>query len=152
MSDPIVSLKGRNGKLELYEDYVRIDRGTAMGFLLQGLKGQKDIYIDSITSIQVKKPGLMVGYIQFSLAGGIESRRGAFNANKDENTVTFSGKDRYDEALQVKAYIENRRRKESAHQDRGSLADELSKLVALKDEGAITSEEYESLKRKLLSS
>ena len=64
MPEPIVSFKGRNGRLELYEDYVRIDRGTVMGFLLQGLKGQKDIYFDSITSIQVKKPGMRVGFIQ----------------------------------------------------------------------------------------
>jgi len=30
MPDPIVAFKGRNGKLQLYEDYVRIDRGTAI--------------------------------------------------------------------------------------------------------------------------
>ena len=37
---PIISFKGRNGRIELYTEFVRLDRTTAMGFLLQGLKGK----------------------------------------------------------------------------------------------------------------
>src|SRR3989344_5525466 len=69
-TEPIISFKGRNGIIELYKDYVRFDRGTFMGFLMQGLKGKKDIYFHSITSIQIKKPGFAVGYLQFSIPGG----------------------------------------------------------------------------------
>ena len=43
MKDPIESFKGRNGIIELYKNFVRLDRGTVMGFLMQGLKGKKDI-------------------------------------------------------------------------------------------------------------
>lgn len=55
-----------------------------MGFLLQGLKGKKDIYFHNITSIQIKKQGLTVGYLQFSLPGGNESKRGVFASANDE--------------------------------------------------------------------
>jgi len=41
MEEPSISFKGRNGRLELYEKYVRVDRGTVMGFLMQGSKGKK---------------------------------------------------------------------------------------------------------------
>src|SRR3989338_5336414 len=63
---PLIAFKGTNGKIELYNSYVRLDRGTMFGFLYQGLKGQKDIYFDKITSVQIKKPGFTTGYIQFS--------------------------------------------------------------------------------------
>ena len=43
MEEPTFSFKGRNGKIELYHDFVRLDRGTFLGFLMQGLKGKKDI-------------------------------------------------------------------------------------------------------------
>src|SRR4030042_5112332 len=96
---PIISFKGRNGRLALYKDFVRLDRGTVMGFLTQGLKGQKDIYFSSITSIQIKKPGLAVGYIQFSIPGGNESKRGLFKSINDENTISFTGFSKYEQAI-----------------------------------------------------
>lgn len=48
---PNISFKGSNGKIELYDNYLRIDRETAMGFLTQGLKGKKDIKFKNISSI-----------------------------------------------------------------------------------------------------
>ena len=52
-TEPIIEFKGRNGRVELYRDFVRFDRGTVMGFISQGLKGKKDIYFKNITSIQI---------------------------------------------------------------------------------------------------
>jgi hypothetical protein len=147
---PIVEFKGRNGRLALYETFVRIDRGTAMGFLMQGLKGQKDIYFDSITSIQVKKPGLSVGFIQFSVPGGIESRKGVTTALADENTVGFGDMESYEKALKVKEYVENHRSKATQASVRTSRVEELEKLVALRQQGALTDEEFESMKKQII--
>ena len=150
MDTPIIEFKGRNGRLALYEGFVRLDRGTAMGLLMQGLKGQKDIYFDSITSIQIKKPGLSVGFIQFSLPGGIESRRGVSNALADENTVGFFDMDSYEKALKVKEYIENHRARPSQVTARTSPVEELEKLAALRQQGVLTDAEFEAMKKRIL--
>lgn len=146
-NEPIISFKGRNGKIELHKDFIRLDRGTAMGFLTQGLKGKKDIYFTSITSIQIKKPGFVVGYIQFSIPGGNESKGGAWASVKEENTLTFIGLDHYEKALKIKEYIE--KKKQSGNQSI-SVADELEKMHALVGKGILTEEEFNQKKKQLL--
>ncbi len=105
---PIIEFKGTNGKIELYNHFIRLDRGTTMGFLTQGLKGKKDIYFKNITSIQIKKPGILAGFIQFSIPGGNESERGVMGSIKNENTISFAWKEQYEKALKIKEYIENK--------------------------------------------
>lgn len=75
---------------------------------------EKSIPIRNITSVEVKKPGrLVVGYIQFSIAGGLARNSsytftgGAFDAVQDENSVIFVGDSDYQTALRIKDYIEN---------------------------------------------
>ncbi len=148
MEDPIISFKGRNGKIELYKDFVRLDRRTVMGVLMQGLKGKKDIFFHNITSIQIKKPGLTVGYLQFSIPGGNESRRGVFSSIKDENTITFGSKEKYEKALRIKEYIE--RKIKSKNSGFVSSADEIEKLYSLMKKGILTKKEFEEKKKKLL--
>jgi hypothetical protein len=73
----------------------------------------KAILIRHITAVEVKKPGAFDGFIQFSMAGGTphDSARtftgGAFDAARDENSVTFKGMEEYDIALKVKLYVES---------------------------------------------
>ena len=148
MEEPIISFKGRNGKIELYKDFVRLDRATAMGFLMQGLKGMKDIYLHNITSIQIKKPGFTVGYIQFSIPGGNESQKGAFDSLKDENTLSFIGKENYEKALAIKERIEKTMK--SRNSGALSSADEIEKLHSLFKKGILTEKEFEEKKKKLL--
>ena len=145
---PLIEFKGVNGRIELYKNSVVIDRGTVMGFLTQGLKGRKEIYHRNITSIQIKKPGLTAGYIQFSLPGGVESRGGVFSAGTDENTVSFRGGENYDKALKIKEYVE----KSMEHFDKPveSGADELEKMFDLMKRGIISQEEFEQKKKKIL--
>lgn len=145
---PIISFKGRNGIIELYENFVRLDRGTFMGFLMQGLKGKKDIYFHNITSIQIKKPGFAVGYLQFSIPGGNESKRGVFDSTKDENTIAFAGKETYEKALKIKEYIEKKIL--SKNSNCSSSADEIEKLHSLMEKGILTKKEFEEKKKKLL--
>lgn len=150
---PLISFKGRNGRVELYENFIRLDRGTALGFLTQGLKGKKDIYFHSITSIQIKKPGFTVGYLQVSLPGGNESTKGVFSSVKDENTITFSNKNSYEEALKIKEYIEKKiMAKNSERTGQVSTADEIEKLHLLKEKGILTQEEFQEKKKNLLCS
>jgi hypothetical protein len=148
MEEPIISFKGRNGKLELYKNFIRINRGTVMGFLMQGLKGKKDIYFHNITSIQVKKPGFVVGYIQFSIPGGNESKKGAFNSLHDENTISF-GIENYEKVLKIKEYIE--KKIISKNSGSSSSADEIEKLHSLMSKGILTKEEFEEEKKRILN-
>jgi len=148
-NNPIIEFKGRNGKIELYSNFVRLNRKTTMGFLIQGLKGEKDIYFRSITSIQIKKPGLVVGYLQFSIPGGNESRKGVFDSLSDENTISFANNGEYIKALEIKKYIEEKIN--SGNSEVRSDADEIEKLYSLMEKGIITKEEFEGRKKELLS-
>jgi hypothetical protein len=112
----------------------------------------KAILIRHITAVEVKKPGAFDGFIQFSVAGGMPHDSsssftgGAFDAARDENSVTFSGTEAYDIALKIKLHIEA-----SAHgEPASSAADEIRKLKVLLDEGVLTPEEFAGRKRQLL--
>ena len=90
-NDRIMQAEGINGILSLLSDSIRISRKGIGAFILQGLKGDKDIYLSQISSIQFKKTGTFTnGYIQFSFLGGQETKGGIFDATKDENTIMFN--------------------------------------------------------------
>src|SRR5688572_32330548 len=103
-----IVLQGEQGKtLTVAGDTIRIER---QGLLLG--KREKTIPIRNIGAVEVKQPGLFVGFIQFSVAGaqGRDASHvwtaGALDAIKDENAVAFSGNANYETALKVKAYVE----------------------------------------------
>src|ERR1022692_4487891 len=103
-------LKGHQGKTVIVDgSSVKIIKE---GWLLAS-KREKGILIRNVSSVEVKKPGvLIVGFIQFSIAGGaardssFKTTGGAFDAVKDENSVVFKDKESYDIALMIKRYIE----------------------------------------------
>src|SRR3981189_1275877 len=82
--------KGVGGSLELLEDRLIIRRTMLLGTFLHGLKGDKTIPYSAITAVQYKRPFGINGYIQFTLGGGNESKKGYMDATKDENTLFFS--------------------------------------------------------------
>lgn len=152
---PIKYLKGVNGQLSAYEDRIIITRKGALSKMTQGFfKGDKTIYINQITSIQVKKGGIITnGYIQFSIGGGIESPKGIMDATKDENTIMYNYKQN-NLVDEIKEFIEaavKRQRYPSTAIQSTSTADELLKLKSLLDEGVLTQKEFEEQKKKLLS-
>lgn len=115
----------------------------------------KTILIRNVSAVEVKKPGAFDGFIQFSFAGSIPHDSaytltgGAFDAARDENSVTFSGTDEYDVALKMKVYVESW----TPHETRpASAADEIRKLKALLDEGVLTAAEFAARKTQLLAS
>ena len=108
MTDPVISAMGRSGQVTVEGDFVIIKRKGVAAKLSHGFtKGEKRINVHSINAVQLKKPGLTVGYIQFTLGGGSESRRGVMDATKDENSVTFNKKALGDFET-VRDYIEQR--------------------------------------------
>lgn len=132
-------------------DKITITRKGSLNFMNQGIKGAKTIPLKSVTSIQIKRPGMTNGYIQFGVLGGLESRAGVFNATQDENTVMFSKK-YYDDMLNLKENIESIIFSKSSDDHAvSSVADELLKLKQLLDADVLTKDEFEQQKIKLLA-
>lgn len=148
--------KGVNGQLKVLPGKVIISRKGAMGFLTQGLKGDKEIRIKDISSIQFKKAGLAVnGFIQFTFFGGAEHKGGILDSTKDENTIMFT-KAQMANFEKAKNLIEEYRSSYEAAATTPTvvaispLAD-LEKLAELKEKGIITHEEFEAKKKDILA-
>ncbi|KIL73733.1 hypothetical protein SD77_3010 [Bacillus badius] len=92
---------------------------------------------------------IKAGFIQFGVTGN-KDVKGIYTAG-DENTIMFSKKEQ-GMAEELKAAVERKiyteRKQESSSP---SLADELKKLLTLKNEGVLTEEEFQQQKQKLLS-
>ncbi|RJR08364.1 hypothetical protein C4588_05840 [Candidatus Parcubacteria bacterium] len=146
-----LELAGTNGILQLHQDYVKFIRPA--GCFTPISPGQKEIPIKNITGVQMKTPdSLTVGFIQFTIPGGKESLGGAFEAAKDENSLTFrSG---FGIAEQIKKYIMEKNSAPSviiqSNVNSVSKADEIKKLKELLDMGALTQEEFEKEKHRIL--
>lgn len=152
MSELLYELKGLNGQLELYEDKIVIKRKGFLAKIDHGFfKGDKTIYINQITAIQVKPAGFfMYGYIQFTVPGGIESTKGIHDADHDENTVEFTAENN-DLVNQIKSKIEElMAQQRMSNTNQLSPADEIRKYKKLFDDGVITQEEFEQKKKQLL--
>jgi len=150
MSNLILYAKGINGQIELYSNKVRIIRKGIVGFLTQGLKGDKEILISSITSIQFKKAGgLTNGYVQFAFMGGKDAKGGIFQATHDENSVMFKPKQQ-PEFERIKEEIEKRIQAGNIPSSSFSSADEIAKLADLRDKGILTEDEFQQKKKQVL--
>jgi hypothetical protein len=149
----IYKVVGAIGELEVYDDKVTITNTGVMGFLNRGLKGTKTIPLHSISAIQFKRGGITRGYLQFTIPGGNESKGGVFDAVADENTFLFD-EESNTEVESIRNYIESRmkeiRTPQSATLAAGSLGDELTKLAALKTQGLLSDEEFQTAKKRLL--
>lgn len=149
--DLLMKARGYNGQLELYEHKIVIKREGFGAILLQGLKGDKEILINQISSIQFKKAGLTSGYIQFAFLGGLESKQGVFEAGDDENSVSFYSNHQREFEI-IKPMIEERmiesKGKTQSSSDNG--LENLEKLAELKEKGIITEEEFQAKKKQIL--
>lgn len=145
-------IEGLGATITLRRDGITITRHGGASFLTHGLKGEKRIAFASITALQLKEPGRrMSGYLQFSILGGVESRRGIWDATLDENTVMYA-------AEQADAFLRLRDRIEAEMAAtrlpaaaNGSVADEISKMAALHDRGILSDAEFALQKASLLA-
>ncbi len=151
---------GRNGgTVELLENVLVIRRKGLGSFLTQGLKGEKRVPYASIRSVQFKEAGFTTGYIQFGIAGGIESRGGVWDATTDENTVLFT-KEAANDFRQLRDVVEdrvanagNRNSSSSAPvAPSANVSEELGRLADLRDRGVLTDDELKEQKARLLGS
>jgi len=151
MGEVLKSIKGTNGQLELQENRIVIKRSGFRNVLLHGLKGDKEILISQLSSIQFKRSGVFsAGYIQFGFLGGTESKGGLFNAVSDENTVTFDATTQ-NEFIEAKETIEKKMdESHSPGKGKDTSLDDLEKLAELKDKGIITEDEFNMKKKSIL--
>jgi hypothetical protein len=149
------SLKGVDKDLFIEGTKIRIHKRK--GFLQA--ESEKTISASKVSSIQTKKPGLVSGYIQFSVIGdhsiSAMASGSTMQAATDENAVLFVGNENYELALKIKAYIESLEDEKESNaastaQPASSPADEIRKYKALADEGIITQEDFEAKKKQLL--
>ncbi|MFE5139264.1 DUF4429 domain-containing protein [Streptomyces fagopyri] len=154
----MIEVSGQGGQIQFDGQYVTI---TRKGFLARATvgKGEKRLHISQIAGVQWKPAGAMVnGFIQFTVPGGSE-RRSAFgsqttNAAKDENSVVFTKKQMPEfEKLRaaLDAAIAAHHAPPAPPAAAGSVADELAKLGALREQGLLSPEEFEQQKARLLA-
>ena len=145
----MLEAKGINGNVIINGDKLTIQRKGFRSFITQGLKGDKDIYLNQISSIQLKKAGLLTnGYIQFAFLGGHESKGGLFNAVQDENTVMFNSKQQ--RAFEsIKSEVDNYLSTQHHPAQQTGISD-LEKLAILRDKGIITEGEFLAKKKQIL--
>jgi len=95
----------------------------------------------------------MPGYILFSYAGSKPFNGGLIDATQDPDAFIFN-KALNGEIQSFKEKVELAMRASKQPNSSGSasqsLSDELRKLVALKDEGALTQDEFTAAKKRLL--
>jgi membrane protease subunit (stomatin/prohibitin family) len=156
MERTFVSKHGGKTEIKIDDFGLTIHRKGFMNAMNQGLKGDKTIPYSSISAVQLKKPGMTNGYIQFSLLGGNESRGGITAAVHDENTVMFAGKKTTDEMIELKAIVEGKiaeihQSQSSAAVQPGSDLDQLAKLKDLLDAGVLTQDEFDAKKAQILN-
>jgi DNA-directed RNA polymerase subunit RPC12/RpoP len=164
---PVYRMEGRGEVLEVYEDKVSIISEGISAFLsqgLSGLKGTKTIPFFSIMAVQFKTAGFTNGYLQFSIVGGIENEggilgTGGFGEPVNNNTFPFTNgffgnSDNNEIAAEIKNFIEGKIRELRTAPQKAvsstSLSDELAKLANLKNQGALSEEEFQAAKRKLI--
>lgn len=143
--------KGSNGILYLIGDRIRISRKGLGSFLLQGLKGDKDININDISAVQLKKSGVLVkGYIQFTFNGSAETKKGIFDATKDENSILFTNTKDFEK---IRDEIQKRMTQLKSHSSptyQPSIPEQIKQISELKEQGIISEEEFEKKKKELL--
>lgn len=151
----IKQVSGIDGQLTLFEDRIVISREGIQAKINHGLKGDKEIFLTSITSVQFKKAGIITnGYIQFGVLGGRESRGGLMRAASDEITVTFTKYEQTD-FQGVKEKVNELIKLAQSHPStlqvsEKSDAEQIAEFASLRDQGIITEGEFEAKKNKIL--
>jgi hypothetical protein len=164
-STELISLKATNGIIYVYEDRVVISRKSVMGFVTQGIRGDRTFHYEDISSIDYKRPSLLAnGYLQVIIAGTphTNARVGLLASSResaaDANTVILRAFNRETPQIADEIYnlilskmAEARKRSSSfTTSESVSTTDEIRKYKALLDEGIISQEEFDTKKKKLL--
>jgi hypothetical protein len=127
-------------------------KARVTNLLVHGLDGVKHISIGAIQAVQLRHAkGGVRGYLQLTVTGAIESRGGAIAAAGDENTHLFDVQDQAAFDGLAKAIRDAIGRRHEPAPSATSKLDDLAKLAALKESGALSEDEFSAEKAKLLS-
>ena len=124
MEEVLAQAEGIDGRIELLQDGIRVRR---KGLLGRPTKDHKEFLIEQISSVDYRKPGLMGGYIEFSLRGQQPPQGDSFGTSEERVSVQFGlGSTKAFEA--IKRAIEPRvqARREQAEGPIGVSAPELT--------------------------
>ena len=153
----IYTMKGAHKTIKVYEDHLTMEPNRSLlGYISAGMSGIKTIMFSSISSVQFKKPGLMNGYLSFTIPGGNEIHGlDVLGMMNDENTLILKPFNPQTQlSLEIKEYIENKVRdfqESRVPPQNSSMADELQKLADLKEKGILSEEEFQDAKHNLIS-
>jgi hypothetical protein len=162
-----ISAQGHNGTVLFDGDFVTLQRKGFLARMSVG-KGEKHIPLRSINAVQIKPAGpMMNGFIEFSLGGGDERRsqfgRQTVDAVNNENAVMFTRKQQPAfEHLRgaVEQAIAAASRPQPVYapppgypqqQAPNGLVGQLQQLGQLRNSGALSDQEFQSAKARLLS-
>lgn len=136
------SLKGMTKSVLVEEDAITISYRK----LYHGFKGDKRIPYSSITAVQWRDAGSwLAGYLQFTIKGAMEWHG---PVGQDENSIEFD--DNVEAFKALRDFIQTKIAAPTGAQPQVSVADELSKLAQLRDQGILTDDEFAAQKAKLL--
>jgi hypothetical protein len=103
----VYSIKGSRGRsIDIYPYKVVITTGVTLGSVItsNATDGEKTIYFQDVIGLQVKEPGLTLGYIQFETAAATQNNSSSNFFN--ENTFTYESKNiGSDEMVVIVDYI-----------------------------------------------
>lgn len=97
-------------KIIINKNTITISRSGLMAKLKYGHTGNRTIFINQISAVEVKEAKFTMGHIQFILAGTTAKKQPLYAKQKDrcdENTIMFSKKENNIDAQEIKKYIEN---------------------------------------------
>lgn len=142
-------------RIIINNDSITISRSGFMDKMKYGHTGERTFMIDQISAVELKEAGLIMGHIQFIIAGTIAKKQSLFASQKDradDNTVMFSNKNLNAVAREIKDYIENYKSNASSNNtNTQSAVAQVKELKELLDMGAISQEEFDKKKKELLN-
>jgi hypothetical protein len=104
--NPLYDIQGNRGRrLYVYEHKCIIQVDVTLGSVLtnNATDGEKTIYYKDVLGVQLKKEGLLIGYLQLETADAKGNNKN--NNFFDENTFTFN---KYEDVHQAYKYIISR--------------------------------------------
>ena len=142
-------------RIIINNDSITISRSGLMAKMKYGHTGERTFMIDQISAVELKEAGLIMGYIQFIIAGTVAKKQPLFASQKDradDNTVMFSNKNLNSVAREIKEYIEKYKSNASSNNANvQSAAAQVKELKELLDMGAISQKEFDKKKKELLN-
>lgn len=152
--EALYKLNGNVATLTVYDDHCVITgKKSVIGFMAgRALDGEKELYYSDLTSVQFKKPSILInGFIQFEYPG---SHSGQNNFNSENTFVIMKGVTNLDDCYNAYEYIKTRiayyKKNKNAPVSAISPADELKKFKELLDSNIISQEEFDNKKKELL--